>query len=137
MRPSLLLALAFFSAQIDLAQAPNDHRIGCARFSYEQDLPNCKGEERTGVRGTRQVAQASSRTGGFDVFPGGQAPGGIANQYSPDVGGAYPGGTYSGGQYPGGQYPGGTQPGGIYPGGGYPTGGPSVLPGGHPRDVTR
>jgi hypothetical protein len=39
MRPSFLLALAFFSApvaffsaQIDHAQAANDHGMGCARF---------------------------------------------------------------------------------------------------------
>ena len=144
MRPSLLLVLGFFSAQIDHAQAANDHRIGCARFYYGQDLPNGKGDERTGVWGTQQVAQASSRTGGFEPFPGYQSPGGLsvpggtpARRYAPAVGGAYPGGVNPGGTYTGGMYPGGTYPGGTYSGGRFPTGGPSALPGGHPRDVTR
>ena len=149
MRPSLLLTLAFFSAQMDCTQAANDHRIGCARFFYGQDLPNCKGDERTGVWGTQQVAQATSRTGGYDLYPGGGSPGGLAipgdlyvpgtpaRRYAPAVGGAYPGGVNPGGAYTGGMYPGGTYPGGTYYGGEFSTGGPSALPGGHPRDVTR
>ena len=120
MRLSLLFALAFFSAQIHHAQAANDHW---------------------------KVAQASSRTGGYDLYPGSQSPGGLAipgelgvpgagpvRQYPPAVGGAFPGGTYTGGQFPGGRYTGGQYPGGEYTGGQFPTGGPSVRPGGHPRD---
>jgi hypothetical protein len=60
-----------------------------------------------------------------------------ARQYAPAVGGAYPGGVNPGGAYTGGMYPGGTYPSGSRQGGAYPTGGPSALPGGHPRDVTR
>ena len=140
MRPSFLLALSFFSAQIDHAQAANDHRIGCGRFFYQQDLSNSKRDERRGVWGAQQVAQASSRTGGYDLYPGGQSPGGLAvpggmpaRRYAPAVGGAYPGGVNPGGAYTGGMYPGGTYPGGSRPGGAYPTGGPSALPGGLPR----
>jgi hypothetical protein len=122
MRLSLLLALAFFCALIDHAQAANDHQ---------------------------KVAQATSRTGGYDLYPGGGSPGGLAipgdlyvpstpaRRYPPNVGGAFPGGTYSGGEFPGGMYPGGTYPGGAYSGGEFPTGGPSVRPGGIPRDVSR
>jgi hypothetical protein len=62
MRLSLLFALAFFSAQIDHAQAANG--------------------------GKQQVAQASSRTGGYDLYPGGAYPGGSTN-----VGGSNPGGS--------------------------------------------
>jgi hypothetical protein len=79
MRSSLLLVLAFICALIDHAQAANDHRIGCA-LSYGQDLPNCKGNGRTGVWGMQQVAQATSRTGGYDLYPGGGSPGGLAFQ---------------------------------------------------------
>ena len=130
MRPSLLLALgffsapvAFFSAQIDHAQAANG--------------------------GKQQVAQATSRTGGYDLYPGGGSPGGLAipgaaipggmptRRYAPAVGGAYPGGVNPGGAYTGGMYPGGTYPSGTYSGGEFPTGGASALPGGHPRDATR
>jgi len=117
MRTCLLLTLAFISAQIDHAQAANDYL---------------------------KVAQASSRTGGYDVYPGGGSPGGLsvpggtpARRYAPAVGGAYPGGVNPGGTYTGGMYPSGTYPGGTYSGGQFPTGGPSALPGGHPRDVNR
>jgi len=118
----LLLTLAFFSVQIDHAQAANDHRIGCARFFYEQDLANCKGEERTGVLGTQQVAQASSRTGGYDRFPGGGSPGGV-----PSPGHLYyrqyqRGETYSSGGSRGGTPPAGSIPGGSFPGGSIPGG---------------
>jgi hypothetical protein len=107
--------------QIDHAPAADDHRVGCARFLYEQDLPNCKGEEGRDIGGTQQVAQASSRTGGYDLYPGGGSPGGIPspgeiyqNEYS--------GGTYQGGEYPGGAAPAGSDPGGSYPGGSQPAG---------------
>ena len=125
MRTSLLLALAFFSAQIDHAPPANDHRIGSARFLSKQDLPNCKWEG-----STEQVAQASSRTGGVgqSSIAGGISQG---NVYPPNVGGAYTSGIYPGGTFPGGTYRGGQFPGGTFPGGGYPTGGPPVHPGGH------
>jgi hypothetical protein len=129
MRPSLLLALAFFCALVDHAQAANDHRTGCARFFNGQHLPNCKGQEGTSVWGTQQVAQASSRTGGYDLYPGGGSPGGVPapgeiyhpyNEHSggSNVGGEYPtgygnpGGSSAGGSSVGGSSVGGSNPGG-------------------------
>jgi hypothetical protein len=105
MRLSLLFALAFFSAQIHHAQAANDHW---------------------------KVAQASSRTGGYDLYPGGGSPGGVAipgeiyhpyNEHSggSNVGGEYlagygnPGGSSVGGSSVGGSNPGGSNPGGSGP----------------------
>jgi hypothetical protein len=125
MRPSLLLALAFFSALIDHAQAANDHHFGCVRFFYGQDLPNCKEEAGTGVRGTEQVAQATSRTGGYDRFPGGGSAGGIPSRgviyhsIHEHSGATNRGGSDQGGSRgappPGGSNPGGSNPGGSNP----------------------
>jgi len=134
MRLSLLLTLTFFSAQIDRVQAANDHRIGFARFS--QELPNCKGKERTGVWGTQQFAQASSRTGGYDLYPSGGSPGGIpspgeiyhGNEYSGGTSqvGGYPGYPSPGGSDVGGSNVGGSNVGGSNPGGSNPAGSPQV-----------
>jgi hypothetical protein len=129
MRPSLLLTLAFFCALIDHAQAANDPRIGCGRFFYEGTRV---------VGGAQRVAQATSRTGGYDLYPGGGSPGGIPSRgviyhsMHEHSGGAYQSGGYPGGTYPGGSnvggsisagaYPGGVDPGGTFPGGSSPRG---------------